>query len=214
MDKKNSETIFDGKKIGYARVSTNHQDLSIQLDKLKEVGCTKIYSEKLSGKNSKRPQLQACLDYLREGDILYVTKLDRLARSLKDLTKILEQFKDENIALITIDQNFETSTPTGKLTYAVLAAISEFENDIRHERMMEGIKNAKEKGIKFGRRPKIDSKMINSIIHDLENMDFNQMSKRDIAKKHNIGIATLYRILKSPEYLSALENRKKELSHD
>ena len=133
-------------KIGYARVSSTGQSLEIQLSKLTAYGCTEpdgqIFQEKKSGTNTNnRPQLQECLRHVRKGDTLVITKLDRLARSTLDLTQIAEDLKTRGVELVVIDQNIDTSTPTGKLLFNMLASIAEFENDIRRERLLAPIEN-------------------------------------------------------------------------
>ena len=140
--------------VGYARVSTVGQSLDVQLDKLEPI-CDKVFKEKRSGTTAQRPQLKACLNYLREKDTLVVTRLDRLARSTFHLTQMAEKLKEQGIALKVLDQAIDTTTPTGKLLFDVLAAISEFETAIRKERQMEGIDQARMKGVRFGRKPKV-----------------------------------------------------------
>ena len=135
--------------IGYARVSSIGQKLDVQLEKL--TSCEKVYQEKESASSTKRPQLVACLDYVREGDILVITKLDRLARSTLDLCNIAKRLADKGVALQVIDQNIDTSNSTGRLMFNMLATIAQFETEIRAERQMDGIKKAKENGVVFGR---------------------------------------------------------------
>lgn len=137
--------------IGYARVSSTGQKLDVQLEKLHQVPCDKIYQEKITGTNSSRPELKACLDYVRDGDILIVTKLDRLARSTLDLCSIAKRLENKKVMLKVIDQNIDTTTSTGRLIFNILATIAQFETEIRAERQMEGIKKAKENGVSFGR---------------------------------------------------------------
>ena len=139
--------------IGYARVSSIGQKLDVQLEKLTAQGCDKIYQEKESASNTttKRPQLVACLDYVREGDSLVITKLDRLARSTLDLCNIAKRLADKGVALQVIDQNIDTSNSTGRLMFNMLATIAQFETEIRAERQMDGIKKAKANGVVFGR---------------------------------------------------------------
>ena len=138
--------------IGYARVSSIGQKLDVQLEKLQTQGCEKIYREKESASNTtKRPQLMACLDYVREGDSLVITKLDRLARSTLDLCNIAKRLEDKGVTLQVIDQNIDTSSSTGRLMFNMLATIAQFETEIRAERQMDGIKKAKANGIVFGR---------------------------------------------------------------
>ena len=138
--------------IGYARVSSIGQKLDVQLERLQSHGCEKIYQEKESAANTtKRPQLMACLDYVREGDSLVITKLDRLARSTLDLCNIAKRLEDKKVTLQVIDQNIDTSSSTGRLMFNILGTIAQFETEIRAERQMDGIKKAKANGVLFGR---------------------------------------------------------------
>lgn len=173
--------------IGYARVSSIGQSLDVQLDKLNIYGCDKIFSEKRSGTTADRPNLKTALQYLREGDVLVITKLDRLARSTFHLTQIAERLRKDGIELVVLDQNIDTSTPTGKLLFNMLASISEFETEIRKERQLEGIAKAKEKGVRFGAKAKLsDAQIIEMrqkrvegvLIKDL--MSFYGMSKASV----------------------------------
>lgn len=137
--------------IGYARVSSAGQKLDVQLDKLEEQGCDRIYQEKESGTTALRSQLIACLDYVREGDTLVVTKLDRLARSTLDLCGIAKRLEDKGVILKVIDQNIDTSGSTGRLLFNMLSSIAQFETEIRKERQTDGIQKAKKQGVSFGR---------------------------------------------------------------
>jgi DNA invertase Pin-like site-specific DNA recombinase len=140
-------------KVGYARVSSTGQDLYVQLQKLEAAGCDKVFKEKRSGVDAGRPELKRCLEYLREGDTLLVTKIDRLARSTSDLYRIVSLLAEKGVAFkVTDDPTIDTTSRTGKLVMGILALIAEFENDIRHERQMDGIKKAKERGVRFGRK--------------------------------------------------------------
>ena len=120
--------------VGYARVSSNGQDLAVQLEKLSALGCERFFKEKRSGVDARRPELKRCLEYLREGDTLLVTKFDRLARSTSDLYRIVFRLGEKGVAFkVTDDPPIDTTSRTGKLVMGVLALISEFENDIRRE---------------------------------------------------------------------------------
>ena len=133
--------------VGYARVSTSGQDYETQVERLKAFGADKIFSEKKSGLDGKRPELLRCLEYVREGDTLVVTKLDRLARSTADLYRMVTELGDKGVAFKVLDDPLvDTTSRTGKLVMGVLALIAEFEADIRKERQMEGIAKAKARG--------------------------------------------------------------------
>ena len=137
-------------KVGYARVSTKEQHLDMQLAALTDAGCERIYTEKVSGVGE-RIELQAALQYLRDGDILVVYKLDRLGRSMKDLLAIIEQLQQKNVSLISLRDNIDTCSTTGKLVMHIFAALAEFERDLIRERTGEGRAAALKKGVKFGR---------------------------------------------------------------
>lgn len=144
-----------GAVVGYARVSTGQQDHAGQVDRLAQAGATKVFTEKRSGLDGDRPALAECLNYLREGDTLLVTKLDRLARSTADLYKIVSGLEKQGIAFKVLDDTaVDTGTRTGKLVMGILALIAEFETEIRRERQMEGIARAKAEG-RTGGRPRL-----------------------------------------------------------
>jgi DNA invertase Pin-like site-specific DNA recombinase len=141
--------------IGYARTSTVDQEAGLEAQQrdLRAAGCTKLFSEQLSSVATKRPQLEAVLDYAREGDTLIVTKPDRLARSTADLLAITERLKAKGVALRILSMQMDTSTPTGKLMLTMLGGIAEFERDLMLERQREGIAKAKADGKYRGRAP-------------------------------------------------------------
>jgi DNA invertase Pin-like site-specific DNA recombinase len=130
-------------RVGYARVSSVGQSLEVQLDKLKH--CDKIYQEKKSGASGKRPRLEACLEYIREGDTLVVTRLDRLARSTLHLCQIAADLERKQVNLQVLDQNINTNSATGRLLFNILGAIAQFETEIRAERQMDGIQKANQR---------------------------------------------------------------------
>ena len=120
--------------IGYARVSTQDQDLSLQLDALNDAGCNKIYKEKITGSKKERPQLQKMLGQLRKGDVVVIWKLDRLARSLKDLVGLVNEIQEKGGALHSLNDQIDTTTALEKFTFYIFAALAEFERDIIRER--------------------------------------------------------------------------------
>lgn len=178
------------KFVGYARVSSVGQSLDIQLDLLRGAGCTKIFGEKQSGRTAAdRDQLQECLDFVREGDMLVVTRLDRLARSVGDLFKIIDALQAKGVAFRCLQQSgVDTDTSTGRLMLAVLGAVAAFEADIRKERQMEGIAKAKAAGVYKGRKPSVDVVAVR---------DLHGAGKRpaDIARELGIGRASVYRAI-------------------
>lgn len=135
--------------VGYARVSSVGQSLAVQLEKLKR--CQKLFQEKKSTASDRRPQLEACLDYVREGDSLVVTRLDRLARSTLHLCQIAAELERKQVHLHVLDQQIDTSTATGRLLFNMLGAIAQFETELRAERQLDGIRKARERGVHFGR---------------------------------------------------------------
>ena len=148
--------------VGYARVSSTGQDLTTQLEKLEGAGCKpeNIFKEKRSGTDRGRPELQRCLGYVRKGDTLLVSKLDRLARSTVDLYNIVAQLQAKGVEFKVIDDpSIDTTSRTGKLVMGILALIAEFENDIRRERQLDGIAKAKER-VRFGVQPKLTEKVV------------------------------------------------------
>jgi DNA invertase Pin-like site-specific DNA recombinase len=144
--------------VGYARVSSVGQSLNVQLSKLKH--CDKIFMEKKSGAKGKPKGLTDCLEYVREGDTLVVTRLDRLARSTLHLCQIADELQRKQVNLEVIDQNIDTSDATGRLLFNMLSAIAQFETEIRAERQMDGIIKAKERGVQFGRKKKLTPEQI------------------------------------------------------
>lgn len=151
--------------IGYARVSSAGQSLVIQTEALTAAGCEKIYSEKRSGRTAAdRPELARALDQLRPGDQLVVTRLDRLARSVGDLHRVVEQIAATGAGFRCLQQGgVDTTTSTGKLMLAILGAVAEFENDIRRERQRDGIEKARERGAYRGRPATIDPAAIKAM---------------------------------------------------
>lgn len=138
-------------KVGYARVSTADQNLETQIEQLERAGCQKIFQEKESGAKSNRPELTKALDYIREGDVFVVTKLDRLARSMIDFWKILECIETKDVGLSILNMQLDTTTAQGRLMMGVLSSVAEFERSLILERQKEGIAKAIAAGKKFGR---------------------------------------------------------------
>ena len=147
--------------VGYARVSSVGQSLDVQLDKLKH--CDKIFQEKKSGASDQRPKLKACLEYIREGDTLVTTRLDRLARSTLHLCRIAEELQRKNVNLQVLSQDIDTGNATGRLLFNMLGAIGQFETEIRAERQMDSIQKAKERGVKFGREKSLTPQQIDDL---------------------------------------------------
>jgi len=183
--------------VGYARVSSVGQSLDVQKEKLTKAGCARIFAEKKSGRLSEnRPQLQACLAYVREGDILVISRLDRMARSVLDLAKIADALEKNGVALRVLDQSIDTSTSEGRLMFSLLGAFAQFEADIRAERQLDGISLAKQKGVRFGRKAVLtdDQKVTIRRLKAEENFSVGQLQT-----KFQVGRATIYRALQEPQ---------------
>ena len=178
--------------VGYARVSSVGQSLEVQTDKLQSFGCAKIFNEKASGLDGNREQLKQCLEYLREDDTLVITKLDRLARSTLDLCKIKDELEQKSVELVVIDQQIDTSTPTGKLLFTMLSAIAEFETNIRAERQSEGIKKARENGVAFGKKKQLS----NEQVEGLKAKRAEGVLIKELMKEYGLSKASIYRYLK------------------
>jgi DNA invertase Pin-like site-specific DNA recombinase len=141
-------------RIGYARVSTTDQNLNAQQDKLTAAGCERVFADHgVSGKLASRPQWDACLAFLRPGDALLITKLDRAGRSVADLVTLVGKLAAMGIDLVVTDQGLDTTTPNGKLLFHIMAAVAEFERDLISERTKDGLNAARARGRKGGRRP-------------------------------------------------------------
>ena len=182
-------------KIGYARVSTLEQELALQLDALQRAGCEQIYKEKLTGANTARPELQKMLGQLRSGDVVVVWKLDRLARSLKDLVELVNTVQDKGAALHSLNDQIDTSTPTGKFTFHIFAALAEFEREITRERTKAGLASARARG-RVGGRPKgLSRKAQHTAIIAEKLYKEGQLSVKDICEQLSISRATLYKYL-------------------
>jgi DNA invertase Pin-like site-specific DNA recombinase len=138
-----------GTLVGYARVSSVGQSLDVQLGKLAH--CQKVFQEKKSGASDQRPALRSCLEYVREGDTLVVTRLDRLARSTLHLCQIAAALEAKGVDLQVLDQSIDTGSATGRLLFNMLGAIAQFETELRAERQLDGIRKAQERGVRFGR---------------------------------------------------------------
>ena len=174
--------------IGYARVSSSDQSLDLQRDALTRAGIDKMFEEKRSGRSADdRPELQAAIEFAREGDTIVVTKLDRLARSVRDLHNILARLDEMKVGFKCLDQSIDTTSSTGRLTLSILGAVAAFELDIRAERQREGIEAAKRRGVYQGRRSNIDLDRVRQLS--------TRMKPAEIAAVVGISRASVYRAL-------------------
>ncbi len=181
-------------KIGYARVSTDDQDLALQLDALKNHGCERVFEEKVSGRSQKRPILDRMLDTLREGDTVVVWRLDRLGRGLKHLIELMSDFQEKGIQFVSLNEAIDTSTPTGELTFHIFASIAQFERAIISERTKAGLKAARARGRKGGRKPSLSQQDIKKAAAMLLDPS---VTKTDVAKHFKVSRPTLDKALKT-----------------
>ena len=183
---------------GYARVSTIDQDLGVQRAALKAAGCDVIRAEKASGaRRDGRSELQVLLDFLRRGDTLVVTRIDRLARSLKDLQDIVHKLKGKGVKLRATEQPIDTATAAGKAFLDMLGVFAEFEATLRRERQLEGIAAAKARGVYKGRKPILNATEIRRLSQE------EKLGATEIARRLGIGRASVYRVLGRPVRPSA-----------
>lgn len=179
-------------RLGYCRVSTDDQNSDLQIDALKKAGCraNKIYTDKISGSKAERPGLDALLKSLRKGDVVVVWRLDRLARSLKDLLAIVEQIKEAGANFVSLTESFDTSTPSGELIFNIFGSIAQFERQIIIERTKAGLKAARARGRKGGRKKALSPQQIKSAKKMLTSNDY---TIGEIAEHFGINRSTLYR---------------------
>jgi DNA invertase Pin-like site-specific DNA recombinase len=178
---------------GYARVSTFDQDLTVQRQALRAAGCSVVRAEKASGsRRDGRTELQVLLDFVQPGDTLVVTRIDRLARSMKDLQDIIHELKNRGVALRATEQPVDTGTAAGKAFLDMLGVFAEFETNLRRERQLEGIAQAKARGVYRGRKPSIDMAEIRRL------RDQDGLGATAIARRLGIGRASVYRALVAP----------------
>ena len=176
-------------KYGYARVSSSGQDLTIQIEALTNAGCETIRQEKVSGTSVQgRDELNTLLEFLRKGDELVVTRIDRLARSIRDLQNIVYDLDKKGVVLSATEQPIQTNTSAGKCFLDMLGVFGEFETNLRKERQMEGIAKAKEKGVYKGRKPSVDADKVKELRD-------SGLGASAIAKEMGIGRASVYRAL-------------------
>lgn len=185
-----------GKRIGYARVSTDDQNLDLQRDALALAGCSTVYEETISGKSADRPELGHCLKALRNGDTLVVWRLDRLGRSLPDLVGIVSSLEQEGVACESITERIETTSAAGKLIFHVFAALAEFERNLIRERTRAGLAAAHARGRKGGRKPALDDRQVREIRALLRDPE---IQVTDVARRYGVSRTTLYRYVGSPK---------------
>jgi DNA invertase Pin-like site-specific DNA recombinase len=191
-------------RIGYARVSTDDQNLDLQRDALKQAGCSVVYEEAASGKNAIRPEIEQCRKALRAGDTLVVWRLDRLGRSLPDLVQIVAEMEKDGIGFESLTEKIETGSAAGKLVFHVFAALSEFERNLIRERTQAGLAAARARGRCGGRKPKLDEKQVREIKALLRDPD---IQVADVARQYGVSRTTLYKHVGvvSPRFIGSKE---------
>lgn len=193
--------------IGYARVSTKDQNLDRQIDNLTAYGCERIYKEKMTGTRADRPEYMKMLDALREGDTLVIDSFSRLSRSTKELLEVVERLQLMGVNLISVKEQLDTTTATGKLMLTMLSALSQFERDLDSERTRDGLKAAAARGRKGGRPKAADEKTQRQA---LAMYHANALTNKEIAERCGVSVATLNRWIKADkdsriEYLKKAE---------
>ena len=183
-------------KLGYARVSTQDQDLALQLDALCKAQCDKTFEEKITGRTKERPELQQLLNQLRPGDVVVIWKLDRLGRSLKDLIHIVTEIQDKEAGLMSLNDNIDTTTPQGKLTFHLFAALAEFEVDMIRERTNAGLAAARARGRKGGRPKGLSSQAQDKAMIAEKLYKEGKLSTTQICTHLSIARSTLYAYLR------------------
>ncbi len=179
-------------QIGYARVSTADQSPELQLDALSNHGCEKIFEEMASGAQRDRPQLKAAIEYARNGDTIVVWKLDRLARSLKQLIETIEHMEDRQVGFRSLTENIDTTTSGGRLIFHIFGALAEFERSIIRERTTAGLAAARARGRVGGRPPALkenDLTVARAMLTD------QKITTKEIAKRLGVSVSTLYKHL-------------------
>ena len=176
--------------VGYARVSTQDQNPELQIDALNQSGCERIFKEKASGAKRDRPELNAALDFVREGDTIVVWKLDRLARSLKQLIETVEELESRGIGLKSLTESIDTGTSGGRLVFHIFGALAEFERSIIRERTVAGLQAARARGRVGGRPKALTEDDVAAARAMLKQPD---ITVKDIAERLNVSVATFYR---------------------
>lgn len=182
--------------IGYARVSTQDQNLDLQIEALTKSGCQRIFDDKISGSRAERPGLSKALEMLREGDTLVVWKLDRLGRSVKNLVDLVGELHKQDVQFKSLTDSIDTGTPSGRFFFHVMASLAEMERELTVERTRAGLEIARQLGRKGGRK----RQMTDSKIESAKKLLFNGIPPRDVAKNLGVSVPTLYRWIPASTY--------------
>jgi DNA invertase Pin-like site-specific DNA recombinase len=197
MDKNTNQAT--AQRIGYARVSSGEQEMDLQLDALAKSKCDRVFSEKVSSSKAERPQLTACLETLRVGDILTVWRLDRLGRSVTELVAIVTQLKARGVAFESLTERIDTTSASGEFTFHLFAALAQFERNIIQERTRAGLKAARARGRVGGRKPKVTAQTK----REMQALyDSNSVSVIAICERYDITRGTFYRAVLGRTYKS------------
>ena len=178
--------------LGYARVSTDSQNLDRQLDALKKYGIDKLYCEKMSGTKKSRPELDRMMKEIDDGDTIVIESLSRLGRSVKNLAELMEVFNSRNIRLISLKETIDTTSPTGRLLFTILSSLAQFERDVLVERTREGLNAARARG-RCGGRPKTDETAVKKAVALYQT---KQYSLKEIHQLTGVSASTIYRAVK------------------
>lgn len=189
--------------IGYARVSTQDQNLQLQLETLRQAGCQKVFEDQVSGTRAERPGLAKAREMLREGDTLVVWKLDRLGRSVKQLVDLVGELQQQGVQFKSLTDAIDTGTPSGRFFFHVMASLAEMERDLIIERTRAGLEVARQLGRKGGRKPKMNASKIESARKLLA----SGVPPRDVARNLGVSVATLYRWLPASGSAQASSSR-------
>jgi len=193
--------------IGYARVSTQDQNPQLQRDALEEAGCEQVFEERVTGTKRERPELQACLRTLRDGDTLVVWKLDRLARSLKDLVELIHELDDRGVGFRSLTEAIDTTNAGGKLVFHIFGALAEFEHSLIRERTLAGLAAARARGRKGGRRPVMSAADVRKAAAMLADPE---ITKTEVAKHFGVSRVTLNTSLEREGLAKAVNHPKLE----
>lgn len=188
-DHQTLDVMTGGLRIGYARVSTDDQDLSLQRDALQQSGCAEIYADTISGTKTDRPELTNCLRALRQGDTLVVWRLDRLGRSLKHLVEIINDLEKRGVRLESLTESIDTSTASGRMVASIFATLAEYERNLIRERTIAGLKAARARGRKGGRKPVLgpkEKREIEALLLD------PKITVKDVAERYGVSRNTIY----------------------
>lgn len=197
--------------VGYARVSTDDQDMLRQTFQLRGVGCEKIYQEVMTGTKKNRPQMDAMLEFIREGDVVVVCELTRISRSTKDLFSLVEKIEEKGAKIKSLKEDWlDTTTAHGKLLFTMMAGLAQFERDLISERTREALRAKKEAGVKLG-RPRVDDKALEKAVKLYTTKEFEIKEIEEMAK---ISKSTLYREIDRLKDEAKLEELKKKLKKD